>query len=165
MKALIAYASWLGHNRAIARALASELSRQGVAVVCAPVSRVNIQDLARFDLLVLGTYTAGIYGGYFGAAQGVILMGLMSALSSEPIQRLNGYKNVLSLIVNFVAATVFVLFARDHIDWLIVVLIAVGSFVGGIIGAHVGRRIPPNVLRALILLIGIVAIVKLVWFP
>src|SRR5690242_20679233 len=57
MKALIAYASWLGHNRAIARALASELSRQGVAVVCAPVSRVNIQDLARFDLLVLGTYT------------------------------------------------------------------------------------------------------------
>lgn len=115
--------------------------------------------------MAVGVFVAGVYGGYFGAAQGVLIMGVLSALSLEPLQRLNGYKNVLSLIVNFVAATVFVLFARDHIDWLIVVLIAVGSFVGGIIGAHVGRRIPPNVLRALILLIGIVAIVKLVWFP
>lgn len=115
--------------------------------------------------MAVGVFVAGVYGGYFGAAQGVLIMGVLSALSLEPLQRLNGYKNVLSLIVNFVAATVFVLFARDHIDWQIVVLIAVGSFVGGIIGAHVGRRIPPNVLRALILLIGIVAIVKLVWFP
>ncbi|MEW1953627.1 sulfite exporter TauE/SafE family protein [Terrabacter sp. NPDC080008] len=115
--------------------------------------------------MAAGVFVAGVYGGYFGAAQGVLIMGLLSALSLEPLQRLNGYKNVLSLIVNFVAATVFVLFARDHIDWLIVVLIAVGAFVGGIIGARIGRRIPPNVLRALILLIGVVAIVKLVWFP
>lgn len=115
--------------------------------------------------MAVGVFIAGIYGGYFGAAQGVLIMGLLSALSLEPLQRLNGYKNVLSLIVNFVAATVFVLFARDHIDWLVVLLIAVGSFVGGIIGAHVGRRIPPNALRALIIVIGVVAIVKLVWFP
>jgi uncharacterized membrane protein YfcA len=113
----------------------------------------------------VGVFVAGVYGGYFGAAQGVLLMGLFSALSLEPLQRLNGYKNVLSLIVNFVAATVFVLFAREHIDWLVVLLIAVGSFVGGIIGARVGRRIPPNALRALIITIGLVAIVKLVWFP
>ena len=51
-------------------------------------------------------------------------MGLFSALSSEPLQRLNGYKNVLSLVVNFVAALLFVLFARDNIDWLVVALIA-----------------------------------------
>jgi uncharacterized membrane protein YfcA len=60
---------------------------------------------------------------------------------------------------------VFVIFARDHIDWLVVLLIAVGAFVGGIIGARVGRRIPPNALRALIITIGLVAVVKLVWFP
>jgi uncharacterized membrane protein YfcA len=60
---------------------------------------------------------------------------------------------------------VFVLFAREHIDWLVVVLIGVGAFVGGMIGARVGRRIPPNALRALIIVIGLVAIVKLVWFP
>jgi uncharacterized membrane protein YfcA len=113
----------------------------------------------------VGVFVAGVYGGYFGAAQGVLLMGLFSALSLEPLQRLNGYKNVLSLIVNFVAATVFVIFARDHIDWLVVLLIAVGAFVGGIIGARVGRRIPPNALRALIITIGLVAVVKLVWFP
>ena len=91
-----------------------------------------------------GVLVAGMYGGYFGAAQGVLLMGILSALSTEPLQRLNGYKNVLALVVNVVAAAVFVLFARDEIDWLIVVLIGVGAFVGGIIGAHVGRRIPPT---------------------
>ncbi len=116
-------------------------------------------------VMAAGVFAAGVYGGYFGAAQGVLLMGLLSALSLEPLQRLNGYKNVLSLVVNLVAATVFVLFAREHIDWLIVALIGVGAFVGGIIGARVGRRIPPNVLRGLIIAIGLVAVVKLVRFP
>lgn len=112
----------------------------------------------------LGVFVAGVYGGYFGAAQGVLLMGLFSLLSAEPIQRLNGYKNVLSLIVNFVAAVVFVLFAREHVDWVVVALIAVGAFVGGLVGARIGRRIPPTLLRAVIIAIGVVAIIKLVWF-
>lgn len=112
----------------------------------------------------VGVFVAGMYGGYFGAAQGVLIMGIFSALSSEPLQRLNGYKNVLSLIVNGVAAITFVLFARDHITWLIVLFIGLGSLVGGVIGAKVGRRIPPNALRALIIVIGVVAIVKLLWF-
>lgn len=111
-----------------------------------------------------GVFLAGIYGGYFGAAQGVLLVGLLSLLSAEPLQRLNGYKNVLALIVNLVAAVVFVIFARSHIDWLVVLLIAVGAFVGGLIGARIGRRIPPALLRAVIILIGVVAIVRLVWF-
>ena len=115
--------------------------------------------------MAVGVLVAGMYGGYFGAAQGVLLVGLLSALSSEPLQRLNGYKNVLSLIVNLVAAAMFVLFARSHIDWLVVLLIGIGSFLGGIVGARVGRRIPPTLLRALIVAIGVVAIVKLVWFP
>ena len=74
-----------------------------------------------------GVFGAGVYGGYFGAAQGIILMGVLGALSSEPIQRLNGYKNVLATIVNAVAAVVFILVARDQIDWLVVLLIAIGS--------------------------------------
>jgi len=115
-------------------------------------------------VMAVGVFVAGMYGGYFGAAQGVLLMGLFSVLSSEPLQRLNGYKNVLALIVNLVAAFVFLLFAREHIDWLVVLLIAAGSFVGGIIGARIGRRIPPNALRALIVVIGVVAVVRLVWF-
>ena len=116
-------------------------------------------------LMFAAVFVAGVYGGYFGAAQGVILMGILSALSSEPLQRLNAYKNVLSTIVNLVAAVTFVLFARQSIDWWVVLLIAIGSFLGGVVGARVGRRIPPAVLRGLIVLIGVVAIVKLVFFP
>ena len=67
-----------------------------------------------------GVLGAGVYGGYFGAAQGIILMGILGALSPQPLQRLNGYKNVLATIVNAVAALVFVLVARDQIDWLVV---------------------------------------------
>lgn len=110
-----------------------------------------------------GILLAGMYGGYFGAAQGVLLMGLFSLLSSEPLQRLNAYKNVLSLVVNSVAAVVFLLFARDHVDWLVVLLVAAGAFLGGIIGARIGRRIPPPVLRALIVVIGTIAVIKLLW--
>jgi uncharacterized membrane protein YfcA len=111
---------------------------------------------------VLGT---GVYGGYFGAAQGVLLMGIMGALSSEPLQRLNGYKNVLATAVNAVAAVVFIAVARDRIDWFVVLLVAVGSTVGGVLGATVGRRLSPAVLRGVIVLIGVVAVVKLVLFP
>ena len=114
--------------------------------------------------LVAGTLVAGIYGGYFGAAQGVILMGLMSALSSEPIQRLNGYKNVLATIVNAVAAVTFILVARHDVDWLVALLIGVGALAGGFVGSKIGRRLPPVVLRAVIIVVGLVGIAKIVWF-
>jgi uncharacterized protein len=112
-----------------------------------------------------GTFGAGVYGGYFGAAQGIILMGVLGALSAHPLQRLNGYKNVLATIVNAVAAMVFILVARDKIDWLVVLLIAVGATIGGVVGSTVGRRLPPPVLRGVIVVIGLVAVVKLVRFP
>ncbi|MBK8469359.1 MAG: sulfite exporter TauE/SafE family protein [Candidatus Phosphoribacter sp.] len=112
-----------------------------------------------------GVFVGGVYGGYFGAAQGVLLMGLFSALSSEKIQRLTGFKNVLVTVVNTVAAVAFVLFAREHVHWAAVLLIAVGSFVGGLVGASIGRRLPALVLRAIIVTVGVLAIVKMVWFP
>ena len=111
-----------------------------------------------------GVLGAGVYGGYFGAAQGIILMGVLSSLSSEPIQRLNGYKNVLATVVNAVAAAVFVLAAPERIDWVVVVLIAVGSTIGGVIGATVGRRLAPPVLRAVIVAVGLTAVVRFVGF-
>jgi uncharacterized membrane protein YfcA len=114
--------------------------------------------------LTVGVLAAGVYGGYFGAAQGVILMGLMSALSSEPIQRLNGYKNVLATVVNAVAAVTFMVVAWHRIDWLVALLVGVGAFVGGMIGSRVGRRLPPAALRAVIIVVGLVGIIKIVWF-
>lgn len=112
-------------------------------------------------LLAGGIFVAGVYGGYFGAAQGVLLMGIMSVLLSQPLQRINGIKNVLGTIVNGVAAITFIIVARDHVDWRVAGLIAVGSLLGGFIGAGVGRKLPPNVLRGFIVVIGLIAIVNL----
>ncbi|GCD38679.1 UPF0721 transmembrane protein [Streptomyces chrestomyceticus JCM 4735] len=110
-------------------------------------------------LLLTGIFFASMYGGYFGAAQGVIYLSLMGLLLSEDLQRLNAVKNVLALFVNGVAA-LFFLFAAQ-IDWLAVVLIAAGSALGGLIGARIGRRLPPAVLRGVIVAVGIAAITQL----
>lgn len=112
-----------------------------------------------------GVFVTGVYGGYFGAAQGVILMGLLSILSAEPLQRLNGWKNVLATAANGVAAVVFIAVAGDRVDWLVAALIAVGALLGGVVGSTVGRRLSPPVLRTVIVVVGVVAIVKVVWFP
>jgi uncharacterized membrane protein YfcA len=106
------------------------------------------------------TLGAGVYGGYFGAAQGVLLMGLLGLLLAESLQRQNALKNVLAGLVNAVAAVVFVI-SGTQVDWAAAGLIAAGSVVGGLIGARVGRRLPPNVLRGVIVAVGVVAIVKL----
>lgn len=109
--------------------------------------------------LLGGIGVASMYGGYFGAAQGVIYMALMGLFLKDDLQRINAVKNVLGAIVNG-AAAVFFLFVA-HFDWWAVVLIAVGSAVGGQLGARIGRRLPPTALRALIVIVGIAAIVKL----
>lgn len=112
-------------------------------------------------LLWLATLATGVYGGYFGAAQGVLLMGLLGMLLAESLQRQNALKNVLAGLVNAVAAVVFVFAASEHIDWAAAGLIAAGSILGGLLGAKVGRRLPPAVLRAVIVVVGVVAIAKL----
>lgn len=111
--------------------------------------------------LVAGVYGTGMYGGYFGAAQGVLLMGLLGSLLPEPLQRVNAVKNVLALVANSVAALVFMFAAWDRIYWWAVLLLSVGATLGGVIGARVGRRLPPTVLRAVIVVVGLAAIVKL----
>jgi uncharacterized protein len=110
-------------------------------------------------LLFVGLTLASVYGGYFAAAQGIIYMSLMGVLLDETMQRLTAVKNVLVAVVNTVAATFF-LFVADF-DWTAVALIAVGSAIGGQLGAAVGRRFSPVVLRTLIVTIGTVALVQL----
>jgi uncharacterized membrane protein YfcA len=113
-------------------------------------------------LLIAGVFLAGAYGGYFGAAQGVLLIGLLGVFLTEGLQRINAGKNVLVTIVNATAAVVFVIFA--HVAWLAVALVAAGSTAGGLIGARVGRRLPPLALRIIIVVIGVVAAVKLIFY-
>jgi len=102
---------------------------------------------------------AGVYGGYFGAAQGVLLMAILGIGVADSMQRHTATKNVLALIVNAVAALVFI--AVADIDWTVAGLIALGSVVGGQIGAGVGRRLPPVLLRAVIAAVGVIALAVL----
>ncbi|MEU5386887.1 sulfite exporter TauE/SafE family protein [Kitasatospora cineracea] len=104
----------------------------------------------------------GVYGGYFGAAQGVLLLALMGMLLSDDLQTINGIKNVLAVIVNGVAALFFLF--TSHIDWTAALLIAAGATLGGVLGAKVGRRLPPIALRGLIVLVGLAAVTKLLFF-
>ena len=120
------------------------------------------QDSAgRRALLAVGVFAAGVYGGYFGAAQGILMVGIMSVLLAISLQRVNALKNVLVTVVNAVAAVIFMIVAWERINWPVVALIAVGSLAGGYVGARVGRRLSPALLRGLIVVIGVLAIVKI----
>jgi len=107
------------------------------------------------------TGLTGVYGGYFGAAQGVLLLAILGIAIDDDLQRVNALKVVLAGLVNFVAAIVFV-FAAPHIAWGAVALIAAGSALGGQLGARIGRRLPAPALRATIVVVGLAAIAKLV---
>jgi len=99
---------------------------------------------------------AGVYGGYFGAAQGVLLMAILGIGVDDTLQRHNATKNVLALLVNGIAAVVFI--AVADVDWAVAGLIAVGSVLGGVIGSTVGRRLPSAVLRGVIVVVGVAAL-------
>jgi hypothetical protein len=104
-------------------------------------------------------FCTGIYGGYFGAAQGVLLLGLLGIVLGDTMQRVNAVKNVLAALVNGVAAVVFIIVS--HVDWTVAGIIAAGSVIGGLIGAKVGRKLSPWGLRIVIICVGIAALVKL----
>jgi uncharacterized protein len=104
-------------------------------------------------------FTTGLYGGYFGAAQGILILAALALGLPEPVQRVNALKNVLAGLTNLVAGLVFV--AVAHVDWTVALLLALGSAAGGLLGARLGRRLPPAALRALIVAVGVAAIVEL----
>ncbi|MFR9752677.1 sulfite exporter TauE/SafE family protein [Nocardia sp. 004] len=113
-------------------------------------------------VLFVAIFATGVYGGYFGAAQGVLLIGLLGVFVHDDIQRLNGLKNALALLVNGVSALIFIVIA--DVDWRAAALIALGSIIGGQLGARMGRRLPPVVLRAVIVVVGLIAVIRLVVF-
>jgi uncharacterized membrane protein YfcA len=109
--------------------------------------------------LDVGAFLTGTYGGYFGAAQGVILIALLGIFLDDHVQRLNALKNVVIAMVNATAALLFIFFAP--VAYLPAALLAVGSAIGGQIGATVGRRLAPNLLRLLIVVVGTGVAIKL----
>ena len=102
---------------------------------------------------------SGVYGGYFGAGQGILLVGILGIGLRDSLQRINALKNVLAAVVNLTASVVFVIAAE--VDWAVAGLIAAGSIVGAMVGARYGRRLSPTALRVLIVIFGVVAIARL----
>jgi uncharacterized protein len=110
-------------------------------------------------LAPFAVYLTGVYGGYFGAAQGILLLAILGAALAQPLQRTNALKNVLAGLVNGVAGVYFVFAAQ--VEWGPAAIIAVSSIVGAQLGARYGRRLSPGALRAVIVVVGISAIVRL----
>ncbi len=140
-------------QRRIQRTLARYRERHG---------KMGVNRNQQVAATIGGTYLVGCYGGYFAAAQGILLVGVLGSLLPESLQRLNALKNLLALVVNAVAAAAYTIFAYDRVSWEAAGLIAAGSLAGGLIGASVGRRLPATVLRGVIVVLGIVGIWRIV---
>ncbi len=109
--------------------------------------------------LKLGLFASGVYGGYFGAAQGVIMIAIMAIGLEETWQRINALKNVCGFVANATAGILFVIFA--HVNWVYVLILAISSIFGGQLGAHIGRRLPNPILRSIIIVAGTSVAIKL----
>ena len=94
-----------------------------------------------------------VYGSFFGAGLGVVMLAVLGLLVADDLQRLNALKGVLSLVINLVGALVFV--ATGHVRWLAALLLAVGAFAGATLGVSLARRLPPNGIRAGVVVVGV----------
>ena len=152
-------AKWVAERQ---RARSALLTPDG-AIADAPAAYIPAASAAEEAIggpvLWVLVFLAGIYGGYFGAAQGVLLIGMLGIALNDSLQRINATKNVLAGLVNGLAAVVFII--ATHIDWGVAGLIAAGSIIGGQLGARIGRRLPPWGLRVVIVCVGVAALVKL----
>lgn len=106
-----------------------------------------------------GLYLVGIYGGYFGAGQGLLIIAVLGFAVADSLHRLTALRNVLAGATNVVAAIAFV--ASTRIAWSAVLLLAAGSICGGWLGVHVGRRLPPLAYRLVISTVGLIALLRL----
>lgn len=106
-----------------------------------------------------GLFVVGLYGGYFGAGQGLLIIAVLGLAIADTLHRLTALRNVLAGSTNIVAAIAFV--AATHIAWGAVLLVAMGSIAGGWAGVHVGRHLPPVAYRLVIAAVGLVALVRL----
>ena len=123
------------------------------------VARRKARPGRQLALLTLGVFATGIYAGYFGAAQGVILIALLGILLTDDLQRLNALKNVLTAAASGIAALLFIV--AGPVAWIPALLLAGGAVLGGQIGAVLGRRMHPGLLRWTVVAVGLVVAIRL----
>ena len=139
--------------------LSAYVKRRRERTVPAPDAPEPRHDIS--PLVVAGVGIASIYGSYFGAGLGVLLLVVLGVLLQDGLQRLNALKGLLSLIVNLVGVLIFAV--SGTVDWAFAGILAVSALAGGYFGVGIARRVPPNVLRAAVVLFGtVVAVVLLV---
>jgi len=153
-------AKWVAERQRARAALATPdgAGADGASAV-AVAAPPKVEEAIGGPVLWVLVFLAGIYGGYFGAAQGVLLIGMLGIALNDSLHRINAAKNVLAGLVNGLAAVVFIL--ATHIDWGVAGLIAAGSIIGGQVGARIGKRLPPWGLRVVIVCVGTAALIKL----
>jgi len=123
------------------------------------LDRGSTHPRTRPALLVVGVFAASVYGGYFGAAMGVMFLAVLGLALPVSLAHTSGLRSVLSMIVNGIAAVVFIV--HGGLAWEAVGLLSVGSLVGGYIGARVALALPAPALRAVVVVIGVGTAVKL----
>ena len=121
--------------------------------------RASRRRSAHSPVMLLAVLLAAVYGAYFGAGLGVLLLGVLGVFLAEPLKRINALKNVSSLIINAVALVAFGLFGP--VAWEAVLVIALTSLAGGYLGARVASRIPSALLRGAVVAYGVVVSVVL----
>jgi uncharacterized protein len=131
----------------------------GPGPVGADLVAANTEVQAGGPVVFVLVFLSGVYGGYFGAAQGVLLLGIMGISFTDSLQRINAAKNIFAGLVNGIAAIVFII--ATHVDWGAAGLIAAGAVIGGQVGARIGKKLPPWGLRVLIVCVGTAALIKL----
>ncbi|MCA9338372.1 sulfite exporter TauE/SafE family protein [Candidatus Saccharibacteria bacterium] len=110
-------------------------------------------------ILTIAVFVVTIYGGYFGIGTGYAILALLSFTGVKGFHTLNGMKNIGSLVVLGIA--IFFLTSADIIDWKSGIILAIGSLIGGHLGATVAQKIPGKVIRFLTILIGLSTVVYL----
>jgi hypothetical protein len=122
-------------------------------VIAAHLARRGSAARPRRAVLHGGCFLSSVYGAYFGAGLGVMLLAVLALALPEPLVRISGLRSVISLVVNTVAVAIFVVGA--HVGWAAAGAMALGALVGGYVGAGVARRVPTGVLRAVVVTAGL----------
>jgi uncharacterized membrane protein YfcA len=119
------------------------------------------ESVMRTRPIALGTgmFFAALYGGYFGAAMGVIMLAVLGLTLPDTMARAGGIRTVLSVLANGVAAIVFIIHA--HLQWGAAGLLAVGCLIGGYVGARVARKLPAPAFRVVVVAIGLATGIRL----
>jgi hypothetical protein len=103
--------------------------------------------------LFAGVFLASVYGGYFGAGLGILVLAVLGLWLHAPLPRLNSVKQSLSLVVNVIAALAFV--ASGKVAWPFAVAMVVGSLVGGHVGGKLSGKVSPRALRIVVIVVAV----------